>query len=128
MKLKKIDKILFAWIIIVFVAIAWPSPDVPEITRFEFSDKIVHMILFGVVAFLLNESLAARGIEQRGSMFIGLLGGSLYAGFAEIIQIFVPGRECSLYDFYAGVLGAVIAVIIICIRALRYKRRPQESS
>jgi VanZ family protein len=115
MKLYKIDKILFIWIIIVFAAIAWPSPDLPEITEFEYSDKIVHVIIFGIVTFLMNGSLTARGIGQRSSFIISLMGGAAYAGLAEIIQLYVPGRSCSLYDFYAGALGGVIALAVVFI-------------
>jgi VanZ family protein len=119
MKLKKIDKILIAWIIIVLIAIAWPSPSIPEIDKIEYSDKIAHMLLFGVVTFLTNESLARNGFRPILAAIIALFAGSAYAGLAEIIQLFVPGRSCSLYDFYAGALGAVIALTVIYFRTRR---------
>jgi VanZ family protein len=112
MKLLKIDKILVGWIIIVFVGIALPGQELPDIDTFEFSDKVVHIILFGVVTFLINRSITARGRGQKAAAIISLLGGAAYAGLAEIIQLFVPGRSCSLYDFYAGVFGAIIALAI----------------
>jgi|WetSurMetagenome_2_1015567.scaffolds.fasta_scaffold27342_2 VanZ family protein len=114
MKLYKADKVLFVWIILVLAAIAWPSPSIPEIDKIEYSDKIAHAILFGGVTFLASGSLAARGMGQRAIILISLLGGAAYAGLAEIIQIFIPGRSCSLYDFYAGAIGAMIALAIIC--------------
>jgi VanZ family protein len=113
LKLQKIDKVLAAWIIIVLFAIAWPSPELPKAAQFDYSDKIAHMILFGIVTFLVNRSMSLRGFGQKTASIMGFLTGSAYAGLAEIIQIFVPGRDCSLYDFYAGVLGAGITVIVI---------------
>jgi VanZ family protein len=116
MKLNKIDKVLFAWIIIVLVAIAWPSPSIPEVDKFEYSDKIAHMILFGLVTFFANGSLTARGVRQNIAAIISVAGGAVYAGLAEIIQFFVPGRSCSINDFYAGTLGAGIALIVIYLK------------
>mgnify|MGYP000910539791 CR=1 FL=1 len=115
MKLQMIDKILIAWIIIVLFLISWPFPDVPEFSQFDYSDKIVHMILFGVFTFLLNESLLLKGFRLNSSAIAGLIVGTAYAGLAEIIQIFAPGRDCSVYDFYAGIIGSVIAFIVIYI-------------
>jgi VanZ family protein len=119
MKLNKADKGLFIWIILVLAAIAWPSPSIPEIDKVEYSDKIAHAILFGVVTFLANGSLTSRGIRQNTAIVISIVGGSAYAGLAEVIQIFIPGRSCSLYDFYAGVIGAGIALIVIYLRNWR---------
>lgn len=123
MNLKKIDWILIAWIIIVLFLISWPFPDIPEVSRFDYSDKIVHMVLFGVFTFLLNESLLSKGLRRHPSAIAGLIGGSAYAGLAEIIQIFAPGRSCSIYDFYAGAIGALIAVIIFYFLKARQKKR-----
>jgi VanZ family protein len=124
LKINRIDKILIAWIIIVLFLIAWPFPDIPEVAQFDYSDKLVHMILFGLIAFLANRSGLERGLGQMTSGVIGFLAGSAYAGLAEIIQIFVPGRSCSIYDFYAGVIGAIMALVIIhIIRVKREKRQ-----
>lgn len=116
MKLQRVDKILVAWLIIVFALIVWPFPDIPEVAKFDYSDKIGHMILFGIVTFLVNGSMQAKGFRRKTSTVIGFMAGSSYAGIAEIIQIFVTGRNCSIYDFYAGSIGAAIALIVIYIR------------
>jgi VanZ family protein len=116
MKLKTIDTIFFVWTILVFVAIAYPSPDIPDITKFDFSDKIVHMILFGVFSFLTNGALRARGVGKKRAKLISFLGGAAYSGLAEIIQLFVPGRSSELFDFYAGVVGAVLAIVFISLK------------
>ena len=116
MKLNQIDKILTVWIITVLFLIVWPFSDIPEVAKFDYLDKIVHMILFGVVAFLANGSVLARGYTAKTSAVIGFIAGSAYAGLAEIIQLFVPGRNCSIYDFYAGAIGAIIALMVICFR------------
>jgi len=127
MRFSKTDKILIAWIIIVFIGIALPSDDIPDINPVVNFDKIVHMILFGVVTFLMNGSLTLRGFTRRSAAIIGLLAGSAYAGLAEIIQLFVPGRSCSIYDFYAGVIGALIALIIAHFIKIGYAKSSGET-
>jgi VanZ family protein len=114
--LHKIDKILAVWIMVVLFLIAWPFSDIPEVAKFDYSDKIVHVILFGLVSFLVNGSVLTRGFGRKTSAIIGFIAGSAYAGLAEIIQIFVPGRNCSIYDFYAGAIGAIIALMVIYFR------------
>lgn len=116
MKLCRTDKLLTAWAIIVLFLIAWPFPDLPDVAEFDYSDKIVHMILFGMFAFLANGSLLARGYARKTSAIIGFIAGSAYAGLAEIIQILAPGRNCSIYDFYAGTIGAIIALMLIYLK------------
>ncbi len=116
MRLQTIDRTLVIWVIIVIFLIAWPFPDLPEAADFDYSDKIVHMILFGVVAFLANGSALARGTGRKTAAIIGFTAGTAYAGLAEIIQLFAPGRSCSIYDFYAGSFGAIIALIVIYFR------------
>ncbi len=116
MKLQRMDKLLAAWAIIVLFLIAWPFPDLPEAADFDYSDKIVHMILFGVVAFLADGSALARGFGRKTAAIIGFTAGTAYAGLAEIIQVFAPGRNCSINDFYAGAFGAIIALIVVSFR------------
>jgi len=113
MKFLKTDKLLTVWIILVLTGIAWPGQELPDINPIYSFDKIVHMILFGVVTFLANRAITARGARQRTADIISLITGAVYAGLAEIIQVFVPGRSCSIFDFYAGVSGAIIAIAVI---------------
>jgi VanZ family protein len=112
MKFFKMNNLLYAWTILVLIAIAWPSPSIPEIDKIEYSDKIIHMILFGGVTFLANGAMKARGVRQWPAFVISFAGGAAYAGVAEIIQLFVPGRSCSIDDFYAGAIGALLAVLL----------------
>ena len=123
MKIKKVDVILFAWMIIVLVAIAWPSSDIPRIFNSKTNHQVAHIIMFGVLTFLINESLTARGLKQTFAAITGLLGASAYAGLSEVIQLFVPGRECSIEGIFVGIFGSIIALIVICFRNSIQKTR-----
>jgi len=116
MKLLKTDSVLIAWIVLVFVAISWPGDELPKINLGYSFDKIVHIILFGGVTFLTERSLNARGYRKGSAATISLAAGVAYSGLAEIIQMIVPGRYHSFYDFYAGILGAIIALVVICFK------------
>jgi VanZ family protein len=127
MKWFKMNSLLYAWTILVLIAIAWPSPSIPEIDKIEYSDKIIHLILFGVVTFLANGAMKARGVRQWPALIISFAGGSVYAGLAEIIQLVVPGRSCSIDDFYAGSAGALLALLISYFLSRKGKRPGREA-
>lgn len=107
--------ILSAWTFFIFLLIAWPMPVGVE-TGTGNLDKIVHFVIFGVFAYLV-----AINIKERFSLVKTLLAAFLascvYAYLAEIIQLFVPGRDYSLFDWAAGVSGAVGFLIIFYARS-----------
>jgi len=44
----------------------------------------------------------------------------LYGGSDEVHQLFVPGRDCNLYDFVADTIGVLASQIFV--RALRRRK------
>ena len=76
-------------------------------------DKVVHVIIFGILAFLSYFALIDReSFSAKKALVVSLVGSVLYAGFCEVVQSFIPGRTESLYDLLAGALGVVIALVI----------------
>jgi VanZ family protein len=120
MVLLKTDKILIFWSLVILVAIAVPIPPsspVNQIMSFTDNlDKVVHLILFGVFAWLLNNSFRSRNIKIYTTYFASFLGASIYAGLAEIIQLYIPTRVMSVNDFLAGVVGAMVALFFVYVR------------
>jgi VanZ family protein len=86
---------------------------------FDYVDKIVHIILFGMFAFLLARSLLARNINTIFVFSASFLAACSYAVLAELIQSFIPTRTASVADFYAGATGAIIALFIFYVRNQR---------
>jgi VanZ family protein len=125
MKLFKVDKLLLLWTVVILFAIAVPIPPGSPVSQamsiFDYSDKIVHAILFGVLAFLLAESLSVRNNRKKFVYSFSLLAACLYAVLAELIQTFVPTRTASVADFIAGAIGAVVALLIAYARSQRKK-------
>ncbi len=77
---------------------------------FTIYDKLVHIILFGTLSFLIIWSIYKK-INFKISSFIALFFSSSYSLFGEYIQSFVPGRDVSYYDLIAGMIGGILGIV-----------------
>ena len=97
--------LILYWIAI-FIGTHLPGSSVPKLGN----DKILHFGAFGGLAFLVAWALPTR--EGRAHMqavwTLGLIVG--YALIDELTQSFIPGRNCSLGDFIADAIGAVMGL------------------
>lgn len=93
------------WIAI-FIGTHIPGPAVPNLGN----DKLLHFGAFGGLAFLVAWALPTKEGQAhiRGLITLGLIVG--YAMVDEISQNFIPGRTCSLGDFVADAIGAVMGL------------------
>jgi hypothetical protein len=72
------------------------------------SDKIVHFLVFGLLATV---TLRALRIESpRSRAVVAVLLASLFGASDELHQFFTPGRSCDIFDWLADTLGAGLAV------------------
>jgi VanZ family protein len=96
-------------IIIIFFA-SGSSMDL-DLPRFPMKDKLVHFLLFGLVATLiLRVSYDPRRPWRSG--LIAILITSLYGVADEFRQSFTPGREVDVMDWAADSLGALVAATV----------------
>lgn len=103
---------LYLWSVIILVVIAWPTPEYNG-TVFTWYDKVAHVVLFGIFSYLLAGVLfAEKKIKFNHILILAFVSGVFYSAFCEFIQKFVPGRTVSEYDFFAGVIGVISAMII----------------
>ncbi len=63
-------------------------------------DKLAHLVEYALLGFLLG-----RGTGRAALAFAVA---ALYGATDELHQAFVPGREASLFDWFADVLGAAL--------------------
>ena len=69
-------------------------------------DKLVHAAYYGVMAILVDRGLGGR-------LPIIAMAAAIVVGAAdEIHQLDVPGREASVYDWAADVVGAVVFTLL----------------
>jgi VanZ family protein len=92
---------------IIFVGSSFPGDDLPSLGV---SDKLLHAMEFGVLAFLLCRALRAQ-MPSRSRYFIMVVSILATIGYGlggETHQWFVAGRTPDLADLVADSLGACL--------------------
>jgi VanZ family protein len=87
--------------------------------RVKFGDKIGHLLLFGLLALLLNHSLAFRQVSFRQYSF--LLGSVVVLAFAiteEFSQLFFSSRTFDWSDMACDVIGVRILSSSIVVKTI----------
>ena len=99
---------LLAYWIAIFIGTHLPSSSIPRLGG---NDKLLHLGAFGGLAFLVAWALPTREGKalQRAVWTLGLIIG--YAMLDELTQKLIPGRTCSLGDFVADSVGAVLGLL-----------------
>lgn len=106
-----------AWFFVVLTLVCLPGEDLPEVgdwfNKIDF-DKFIHCGIFGFLALLWIWPVAASaGIAPKGKknwIIRIMLAASIFGYITELLQKFyVPGRNFSLLDAAADILGAIVA-------------------
>jgi polysaccharide biosynthesis protein VpsQ len=118
--LRKLFALLFL-LFLILVAYWADSATMPSllkaIYRFPNGDRVGHVVLYGILAFLLNLALSGRRLTL-GRISLPL-GSFLAAGFAvleELSQFFFPARTPDLVDLTCGWLGIALATHLSHLR------------
>ena len=112
--------LVFSWSLAIFILISAPMPEYvgEKVTLY---DKMVHVVLFGVLAYLIVYTLITKTTQLKLVFLVSFLLSVLYSGLSEYVQVFIPGRDVSEFDFMAGVLGIILA-LIYAYNKFRYKK------
>lgn len=74
-----------------------------------YGDKLMHGLLYGVMALLLNYGLNFKSHKFLGfNLQIGALVVLAFAGLEEISQYWLPSRTCDMFDFVADTIGVTL--------------------
>ena len=80
---------------------------------FPFSDKVFHLVLYFGLGGLTLWALRMTRLNGKISIFyIAFICVALYGLSDELHQLFVPGREFSLFDLLADAVGAAFGILI----------------
>lgn len=117
---------LLAWVILE-ADLGKPNYFIQLGASMPYGDKIGHLLLFGVLALLLNFATKARQVAVGPlRLYLGVV---LTLGFAlleEGSQLLFPSRSFELLDILADLLGVTLATVLTAgvyqLRA-RYRRR-----
>ncbi|MDR1239166.1 MAG: VanZ family protein [Treponema sp.] len=71
-------------------------------------DKVLHFAAFAVFTGVVCLWFSPEKWKSRGRLFalIAAVIGSVYGIIDEVHQFFVPGRDCSIWDWIADTLGS----------------------
>lgn len=97
----------------IFIQSSISSIDMPDL-GFSFQDKLLHFIVFGILAFLLVRSLKITKIKyfRNNYLYYAIFITGIYGIIDEIHQYFVPGRSSTFGDWLADVIGAIFFVAV----------------
>ena len=106
-----------AWTLLIVLMTLIPGNYIPRITTFLDwlgPDKLLHLFMFGVYAYLLLEGFVRHksSFLRKNPVFISFLVGMVFAILTEVAQKYVIyGRNGNLYDFMADILGWAIGYL-----------------
>jgi VanZ family protein len=108
-----LKKFFLYWLpVIVYLGIIFFLSSLPDLLAPEkvtHLDKITHFLEYGILSFLLARALTAQAPEswQKNFRLLAVIIAIIYGASDEIHQLFVPGRQCSFFDFVFDSLGAL---------------------
>jgi VanZ family protein len=106
------------WAILIETLTSWPNP--PSFSAPAGSDKVVHVGLYAVFAFLVVRA-AQPGLPAWRTLAVVLLVVSAWAAVDEWHQRFIAGRGAEIADWGADVAGAMAG---LALRRFRSRRTP----
>ena len=107
------------WAIVIFIAIAMPSRDIPRIHFWTFGiefDKFIHGSLFFVQASLIWFGLVnarALPLVKTHPVITAILVSMTYGALTELYQLMTPDRSSDVLDFLADSIGAGIFGMLV---------------
>jgi VanZ family protein len=121
----------WAWTILTAVALLVPGRADDDMGRWlpavlePFADKLVHAGLFFVLVVLISRAVNGEsdgqesgGQKKKGRAGLGatLLSVGLFVILLEIGQFWVPNRTFETFDIVAGLVGALVATVLIVVK------------
>ncbi|MEQ9618511.1 MAG: VanZ family protein [Deltaproteobacteria bacterium] len=114
-----LQTIFIAYTLFVIVLSLLPLPSAGTAI---YKDKIVHFLMYGLMALLAYISVPSEGKRKHLLAFIIILGAAI-----ELIQIYIPGRSASLMDIFANTGGVVFVIFLFWIYSRFFVRRVEGS-
>jgi len=118
------------WAIMILLLTGLPGSYFPQIVSFWdwlSPDKVVHLLLFGILSFLILWSNRQQYFESKKRSLVSfvLISGILYGGLTEFLQAFVfIGRNGNIFDFFANMTGTFSGfVLFVLFTQKKYQKR-----
>ena len=103
------------WTLFLMAAMLTPGDKFPETDLFNFQDKFIHFICFGVFNYLwcgvglkFNQNLSAKNNLALNYLVFGFSAGIVF----EYLQRFIPFRSFEFMDMIFNEIGGLAGLII----------------
>jgi VanZ family protein len=104
--------------IAIFIQSSIGNIELPDL-YINWSDKLLHFLGFGVLAFFIARSLVR--VWPGRYIILTLIISMLYAASDEVHQYFVQGRSATFGDWLADTLGIILFTTLYCFFLSRRK-------
>ncbi len=111
-----------AWFFVILIIICTPGDKLPEVDNWLIQinyDKLIHLGVFAVLAFLFMRPIAISFLAKKEKWQYCIkiaVSTAIWGITTELIQkFFIPSRSFSISDFIADALGG-LAALIFCKR------------
>ena len=103
---------LFIWTGLMILFSSLPGNKLPEVVSFWQWDKVAHAAEYFVFTVLLfRYAVLGRHKNSDQALWFCLVICLSYAALDELHQLFIPKRECSMYDFIADAAGIFVGAL-----------------
>jgi|DEB19_MinimDraft_3_1074340.scaffolds.fasta_scaffold146736_2 VanZ family protein len=92
---------------VILLLTSWPRVPVVAVTG---ADKVVHLSMYGVFAFLTLG--ASRYPRSWSRLILAWAVLAVFGGLDEWHQSFIPGRSASVADWFADATGALLGLLV----------------
>jgi VanZ family protein len=97
----------------IFTVSGMSAPPIPDALVFDMSDKLLHGIAYAGLAGLAVPG-TTRGFSHvtTTTLAIAACCAAAWGVSDELHQSFVPGRDCSIFDWFADTTGAAFGAVV----------------
>ena len=121
------------WALFILVLTGIPGDEIPKIPDFlEWlsPDKIVHLVMFGLLSYFILYGNRQQYIESENRSYYvisAVLIAAVYGIITELLQVYIfTGRNGNIFDSAANLLGAIVGGVAYYLQ--HYKNKGKTKS
>ena len=103
------------WLIILAFAMLTPGEKFPEVDLFNLQDKVIHLAVFIVQAYLwcgIGVRSNDQSIRNPRVLLNFLLFGIVIGGLFEFAQLYIPNRSFDWMDLIVNAIGGILGLLV----------------
>jgi VanZ family protein len=97
------------------------SNPAPELTE-RVWDKALHLVEYGGLGMLFYRAFLGEEIGAAAAALCAVVATSLYGASDEWHQLFTPGRNSDIHDWFADTIGAAVGIAAYAAAVLAARR------